>query len=118
MVVIQYQHGQNTYFSCPDTVSLPFCARYHSTTTIFTPPSTIQFSLSLFLPHAWRGMGRSLSPSGTAGICSTERVGGADARSNMESTSTELAILFSWLIPRIAGACRAVDICLVCTCIK
>jgi len=42
-ILLSYRDTKNTYFHRIDTVSLPFCPRYDSTTTIFTLPSTIQY---------------------------------------------------------------------------
>ena len=38
VVVIQYQHGQNTYFSCPNTVSLPFLQDMIALPQFLPPP--------------------------------------------------------------------------------
>jgi hypothetical protein len=59
---------KNTYFDRVDTVSLPFCPRYDSTTTIFTPPrlSSRWFDkdLGVAVSMAAKDLRRSLFPVG------------------------------------------------------
>jgi len=49
---LSYQGMKNTYFDRVHTISLPFCPRYDSTTTIFTPlpPPPTMYTVSNYYP--------------------------------------------------------------------